>query len=578
MGIIIGAGVSRPIHPNHLLSLGEFSETKVYNAGDFVIYQNKIYRFTTSHAAGPWDSSEVKQSSSLDIIVSAVGDPRIKPISANNVSEGDMLFYDRLLSCYCIVKKAAIAAVLTDFNRTRYETNYDTYIGTFNGVAHFTARKDAYGDGFYESDTAATGCYYRIEIDNTQAGSITFWSNNGVTGGNIGTETDPVEVTWGQNEAMSDIVAKFTALNKSYNNFAALEDETGVGLNVGGYGENKLHVDQKTACTVIDCSGYAFYFSQNPTLKVGDTFNPSQAHTYLGLGLHHNWRGATASSILTGKNLVGAISSCLGNTGINYSYRTGINFARFKTWASDSGDATFTSDGVGGSSSSAASGKVMKKQTFDNNVAPDAPDDIDNPTSDKGKMYKYYYHLCYDQTGEYAELRQEYETRYGAISNLPSLYEAYLMSHCMKIDANSGVTYSMMNKGDHQTEVKADVANVNYNYKVIPAYPPEYNAKQYGIADSEGFAPGRYYHPEPGDLGLFMRDDIMPLVNANSALAPDYVEGTDKLTNSLYRGSSADYNAHHTWSFYGPNGCLTNDPRYGSHFRCRPSLALPLPN
>ncbi len=560
MGIIIGAGVSRPIHPNHLLSLGEFSETKVYNAGDFVIYQSKIYRFTTSHAAGPWNASEVKQSSSLDIIVSAVGDPRIKPITANNVSEGDMLFYDRLLSCYCIVKKAAIAAVLTDYNHTRYETNYDTYIGTFNGAAHFVGKKDAMASNPLYSDTvAATSCFYRIEIDNSQAGSITFSAANG--NASIAETT----IQWNTGDSMETIVAKFTAKNASYITFGALADGTGVGLEIGGYGANTMTVTDTTACDVIDCSGFAFYFSQNPRMKVGDDFNPSQAHTYIGKGAHHNFRGATASSILTGKGLVGANSSCLGNTDKDYSYRSGINFARFKTWAGTSGDATFAADGVNGTTNSSA-GKVMNKTTFNANVNASATEG-----SAQAKMYEYYNHLFSDQTGEYAELRQTYEARYGAISDL---YDCYLMSHCIKIDANSGITYNMMNKGDHQTEVKADAANVNYNYKVIPAYPPEYNAKNYGIADSEGFAPGRYYHPEPGDLGLFLRDDIMALVNANIALA----EGGLPLDNSTYRGSSADYNATNTWYFYGSTGCLNGSNRYYSGFRCRPSLALPLPN
>lgn len=38
------------------------------------------------------------------------------------------------------------------------------------------------------------------------------------------------------------------------------------------------------------------------------------------------------------------------------------------------------------------------------------------------------------------------------------------------------------------------------------------------------------------------------------------------------RGSSADYNANNTWYFNGTNGCLNNNNRYSSYFRCRPSL------
>lgn len=51
-------------------------------------------------------------------------------------------------------------------------------------------------------------------------------------------------------------------------------------------------------------------------------------------------------------------------------------------------------------------------------------------------------------------------------------------------------------------------------------------------------------------------------------------------TNELYipRGSSADFNANYSWYFSGTIGCLNALNRYYTDFRCRPSLALPLPN
>ena len=115
--------------------------------------------------------------------------------------------------------------------------------------------------------------------------------------------------------------------------------------------------------------------------------------------------------------------------------------------------------------------------------------------------------------------------------------------------------------------------NVNYNYVVVPAYPPEYNAMNYGLANSEGFQPGIYHHPEPGDLILMLRDDIRPLVNANIAASGG---GTALPISS--RGSCADYYANNSWCFTGSYGVL--NPYYRSYtgFRCRPSLALPLPN
>ena len=562
MGLIIGAGSFRPVHPSQLLGIELFKKTKSYPKGRYVLYQGSFYRFIVDHPAGDWNESHVRHYSTLDLILSSIGDPRIRPLTASNPpSEGDMLFYDRAKQEYCSVAKAAIAAVLSDYNQTRYETNYDTYVGTFDGIAHFVGKKDAMATNPLYGDTvASTSCFYRIEINSNMTGSITF----SATSGNASIAETTIQ--WNAGDTMESIVALFTAKNTTYITFGALADGNGVGLEIYGSGANTMTVTDSTACEVVDCSNFAFYFSQNPRLKVGDDFNPSHAHTYIGLGVHHNWRGAAASSILTGKNLVGSSTSCLGNTDKDYSYRSGINFTKFKSWASTNGDATFYADGVNGTTNS-SSDKIMKKTTFEENVNSSATAD-----SAQAKMYEYYNHLFSDQTGDYAELRQTYEARYGAITDL---YDAYLMSHCIKIDANSSITYMMMNKGDHQTEVKADAANVNYNYKVIPAYPPEYNAKQYGIADSEGFAPGRYYHPEPGDLGLFLRDDIMALVNANIALA----EGGLALDSSTYRGSSADNNAADlAWNFNGTAGSLHYASRCFSLFMCRPSLALPLPN
>ena len=41
---------------------------------------------------------------------------------------------------------------------------------------------------------------------------------------------------------------------------------------------------------------------------------------------------------------------------------------------------------------------------------------------------------------------------------------------------------------------------------------------------------------------------------------------------SKQRGSSADCNANNSWYFNGTNGCLNNNNRYNTNFRCRPSL------
>ena len=470
---------------------------------------------------------------------------------------GAMLFYDRKKREYCIVEHSQVSDVLANYDATRYETNYDTFKGIMDGVAHFTARNDATsGSALFSDDVAATSCFYRIEIDNTQAGSITFEAKSG--NATISSTT----ITWSEGDAMSSIVALFTAKNASYITFAALADGKGVGCEVGGYGANTLTVSASTACTVIDCSKLAMLASVNEGVEVGGNFDTGATYTLLG-DAHHNFRGATARSIL-GNTIQADTSVCIGNIGVNYSYRTGLNFAKFKSWATSSGDDTFYSDGAGGSTSSSAAAHVMKKTRFDTEVTNYTGED-----ENLLKMLDYYTHLLGDHTGEYAELRAEYEAKYKA--QMSEMYDAYLMSHMMDIAALSGIVNSLRNYGHTQTYAKADCLNVNYNYKFIPAYPPEYNASKYGKV-SMGFAPGMYYHSEPGDLGLDFRDDIMALINQNIVASGGGVQ----LTNSMYRGSCADYFAYGSWCSYGAYGCFDYIYRYYGYFRCRPSLALTL--
>ncbi|MGX8697886.1 MAG: hypothetical protein ACSW8D_16015, partial [Prevotella sp.] len=317
---------------------------------DEIVYNlNKLWRFNTEMPAGSeWDASKVNEVSIKDLInealIQSTSDPRIKPLSASDLEEGDMLFYDRLARRYCSVKQAAIGAVLADYDEHRYETNYDTYVGTLGGKAHFVAITDAYSqEGMYtgEGDTAAANNYYRIEIDNTQEGSITFSATSG--NGSIASNT----ISWEAGEEMATIVGKFTAKNSSANYivFAALADGQGVGLKIGGYGTNTMTVTANTNCTVIDCSKLSFLRSKNPGAPaVGGDFNPAAAWTYLGNTTHRSFRGSTARTIL-GTALVNSSDSAIAVDGYNYSYRCGLNFAKFKSWAKTEGESTYYDDG-----------------------------------------------------------------------------------------------------------------------------------------------------------------------------------------------------------------------------------------
>ena len=555
MGLIIGVGANRNYGALSALGINTFSSSAQYNAGDYALYKGLVYRFSVNHS-GEWDKEHVQYVGSISDILSSPADPRMKELSAENIEVGDMVFYDKYNGKYVIVKKASIGSVLLDYNTKRYETNYDTYIGTMDGMAHFVSYKDAISQqtALFSDDVAATSCFYRIEIDNTKDGSITFSVSNGNA-----TITDAV-VSWKAGDTMTDIATAFAVNKKDYINFVELADSKGVGVEVGGYGANTLTTTETNNCSVIDCSGYAFMRSQNPSAPaVGGLFNPNVSYTYLSKGRHNNFRGATAVSIL-GNGLVGANTVLLGNSGQNYSYRSGGNFARWKMWASTNGTAELKTDGVNGSTNN-STGQVMSEAGFNANITSTA-------SGDALKMYDYYNSLFSSQDAEYSALRMKYEAMYGKMT---SLYDAYLMVHMVDVSANTGILADIRNKGEYQSKVKGDCMNVNYNYVIIPAYPPEYNSQQFELANSEGFSKGRYYHPEVGDLGLMFRDDIMPIINENISKV-----GGVQLTNSLYRGSSADYYAYTSWYFNGSHGCLNHYHRCYGIFRCRPVLALPL--
>lgn len=46
----------------------EFSESSDYAVDDIVTYEGKLYKFTSAHSAGSWDSTEVTQVTVSDFI------------------------------------------------------------------------------------------------------------------------------------------------------------------------------------------------------------------------------------------------------------------------------------------------------------------------------------------------------------------------------------------------------------------------------------------------------------------------------------------------------------------------------
>ena len=277
--------------------------------------------------------------------------------------------------------------------------------------------------------------------------------------------------------------------------------------------------------------------------------------------------------IVIAEKPIGANSSCIANNGQNYIYGCGINYTEYRSYMSTNGNNQFCTDGVNGSKNTHSSTSFsnpyfpMNKSVFDSNINSNATKD-----SDAYKMYEYYNNLLNSIGDEFAEKHDLYVSRYGEMEDL---YAAYLMSHMINTDnPTSGIVYTSKDYGSTLTQVKGKIFTVDYNYKYYPAYPPEYNCLQYGLTDLQsGFGKGTYYHPEPYDLALIFRDDMLPKLNENFKKSNFKITS---LTNSLYRGTSAEYAFNLTWIFHGLIRTLYNHTRYRSIFRCRPFLAFDL--
>ena len=84
-------------------------------------FQGEVSQFLV---VGVDTSDMTTKKANFAMLITNSGDPRIKPLSDHIPEVGDMLFYDRAIEDYCIVKKAAIGAVLADYDTIRYETHY----------------------------------------------------------------------------------------------------------------------------------------------------------------------------------------------------------------------------------------------------------------------------------------------------------------------------------------------------------------------------------------------------------------------------------------------------------------------
>ena len=512
------------------------------------------------------------------LATSSLGNNRIiYSLDSNIITLGeDIMVYDHYLEKFGVLLGSTIDWDTFDFNR--YETNFDIPIQWFDSAngkyLHAVAIDEAISSVKYpgiqptnavdSNYCAAEYSFYRIEVDNSKAGGFHYK----ITNSNATVEGD---VSWVAGDTVTSIKNQMTT--GSYIGYVVtnnnpisqtIQSTTGeaIGVHTGGYGNNIVTLSNivDNSALLIDMSKYAVI---NDALTVNDDYDSSLSVINNNF---KNWRGASCQTIL-GSTLIpiGTNTVCLGNSGQNYSYRTGINFTGFKSWASSSGNASYLTDGVGGTANNSAGG-IMTKTYFNNMM------DSSNQNYN-ANMYNYYNNLLNSDDSEWAALRIKYTSLYNYVPT--ELYDVYIMTHMMKLNPNSGIVYTAMNRGKEITEVKGKVFTVTYNWKYVPAYPPEYNAlhygKQYDSNEDTKFVRGFYYHPEPGDLGAFLSDSILNKCNATWNSIPNSLYSyKTNLSNSTYLGSVGEYLSDYQWCFIGYTRILGNTYRSYSAFRSRP--------
>lgn len=473
-----------------------------------------------------------------------------------NITPGeDFVVFDTYDKKYKCLRRSTY--IPEKFNDDRYNTNYDIVLGIYGNTLRAISTSDTTDlPNIVGDNTAAAFSYYRLEIDTTTAGNLTciVKPSNELS----------INITWNANDSMSVILQQFLTQQqatsgdafKVYTQFNILKDGKGIGVAVGYYGSNSCTITNVTGnVNLIDMSQFAIYSN---TIKYNDNYNPDLPVLD---NKFKNWRGNSSQNIL-GKTLipVNTHGNCIANNDLNYQNRCGINFAGWKSWASTQNDTkNFVSDGVNGSTLNGSN--IMKRTLFDEYVNENATID-----SDGYKMYVYYNNLLTSSDQFFKEKHDLYVAKYG---DMTDLYDAYLMSHMVNTDKpTSGILSIIKDFGLILTQNKGKIFTVTYDYKYYPAYPPEYNALQYGLEDNNrGFGKGTYYHPEPYDLAIMLRDDMMEKLNNN------FIEGNFSiklLDNNTNLGSCAEYNSTNTWYFDNRTKCLNSYSQYWSNFKTRP--------
>ena len=310
------------------------------------------------------------------------------------------------------------------------------------------------------------------------------------------------DVTW-TSDAVATIVSQINAVQSGL----AVNKGTYVGIAVNTYSASTFTISSDSGVEYEDLSKQCWVDGVKQT------------------EVHRGWQNTAVGSLSLGlTSFIAANTVQYSKAGCNNSYRCGANFAKWKSWASANGNASYVAE---------SAVDIMKQTAFE---------------------------ACATGTADAQAVYAKYNGD----------YDAYLRAHMINVEDvhAGGVEYIGYGRGLEQTKLLASVMTLDLDGNRVPAFPAAYYANTAYVSGDDAMAAGKWQMPNNTDLGMFMEDTTYALVR--SALSK--IGGT-ALANSDYIWSVSECYSADAWCYYGGNGTVRYYGKYYS-FSVRPLLAL----
>ena len=310
------------------------------------------------------------------------------------------------------------------------------------------------------------------------------------------------DVSWAANATIASIVSQINAVAS-----IATAKDGFVGITINTYNNSTFTLSSVNGATIEDLSAQCWVNG----VKVSE--------------VHRGWQNVEVNSLQLGiSGWNGASSVLYSRAGYNNANRCGGNFARWKAWASASGNANYVAE---------SAVDIMRQTAFA---------------------------ACATGSAAAQAVYNKYDGD----------YDAYLMAHMVQIDDihPDGMEYRGYDIALKQTALLASVMTLDLDGNQVPAFPAAYAAYTATVATDDAISAGHWQLPNISDIGRFMDDETLALINTAMAKI-----GGVNLSITSYYWSVQESNANAAWCYNGSSGRVYYRDKHYS-LTVRPVLAL----